>query len=378
MPTIMTYNRLGKSELMVSAVSLGTEYLIDIPADRVKGVIHAAIEAGINYFDVFWARPDFRNAMGAAFQGHREKVNLAAHLGSVHLDGQYKATRDPDKSAEFFDDFLSRYDTEYSDILFLHNSDGREDYEKIMEPGGLKDLALEYKKSGKTRFIGFSGHTVDTALDAVQSGVIDVLMFPVNIAGNSIKGRQELFRACATHDVGLVAMKIFAGGKLLGDWEAAEIDSFQLGSEKKTVTREAGVLLTPVKGIHYALSQIAVSTVVPGCKNVKELKTDLGYFDTTKNERDYAETITNIRQFKGGECVYCNHCLPCPQEIDIGATIRVLETSGDTADAAGKTRYGDLPTPASDCIECGDCEERCPFDVKVIEKMQQATTLFEN
>jgi uncharacterized protein len=374
-PIMMEYRRLGKTEVMVSSIGLGTEYLIDLPQEHVSGVIHLAIEAGVNFFDVFWAKPEFRDIMGIAFDGYRDKVLLAAHLGSGHIDGQYQAIRDTESCAAFFDDFLKRYKTEYADFLFLHDSDGREDYEEIMKPRGLKDLALEYKEAGKTRFIGFSGHTVETSLDAVRSGAIDVLMFPVNIAGNAVEGKQELLRACVEHDVGLVAMKVFAGGKLLGEWDTTEMNRNQLGGAEMTVDRST--VLTPAKGIHYALSQIGVSTVIPGCKNTQELETDLHYLAATGEERDYADVVADIKQFERGECVYCNHCLPCPQEINIGATIRILETS-DRADAGNSERYKSLPNPASACIECGDCETRCPFGVEVIPKMRQAAALYES
>ncbi len=351
---------------MIGVIGLGTEYLIDLPEDHVRGVVQKAYEAGVNYIDVFWAKPKFRDIMGGAVEGFRKNILLAAHLGSTERDGQYEKVRDVDQSALFFEDFLTRYRTNYADVLFLHNSDGKEDYDEIMKPGGLKDLALEYKARGKTRYIGFSGHTTETAVEAVKSGVIDVLMFPVNIAGHTVPGKQALLRACVEHDVGLIAMKIFAGGKLLEKWSSAGMKRALLGGAEMTVERTG--TLSPVTGIHYALSQIGVTAVVPGCSKVSELEADLAYLDSTAGERNYAALLKDIKQFEKGECVYCNHCLPCPQSIDIGATIRALETSS-------REIYAKLPTPASECIECGDCEERCPFGVEVIPKMRRAAVM---
>ena len=364
----MDYRRLGRTNEQVSVISLGTEYLIDLPAEHVSSVVDRAIVAGVNYFDVFWAKPEFRTIMGGAVEKYREKILLAAHLGATHQDGQYEKVRDSRTASIFFEDFLERYKTDYADVLFLHNSDGRDDYNEIMKPGGLKDLALDYKKSGKTRYIGFSGHTPETAIDMVKSGVIDVLMYSVNIAGHAVPGKQELLQACVEHDVGLIAMKIFAGGKLLEEWNSTEINTSQLGGAERNL--EWKEPLSPAKGIHYALSQIGVTAVVPGCKNVAELEADLAYLEATDEEKGYAAALKDIKQFEEGECVYCNHCLPCPQSIDIGATIRSLETGK-------KELYADLAVPASACIECADCESRCPFGVEVIPKMQQAVELFE-
>ena len=99
----MEYRRLGRTGLDVSAVSLGTEYLIDPPREHVVGVIHEAIEQGINYFDLFFAQSGFRDTMGVAFKGHRERVFLAAHLGAALKDDQYKKTRTLKASEHFLE-----------------------------------------------------------------------------------------------------------------------------------------------------------------------------------------------------------------------------------------------------------------------------------
>jgi predicted aldo/keto reductase-like oxidoreductase len=371
----MDYRRLGRTNEKVSEISLGTEYLVDKPREEVKSVIGRAHEAGINYFDVFAANLKFRDNMRSAIEGFREEIMLAAHLGAIEEDGQYKAVRDVDLSAHYFEDFLTRYDTDYADVLFLHNSDGREDYEEIMKPGGLKDLALEYKARGKVKYIGLSGHTAQTAKLAVESGIVDVLMFPINIAGHAVPGKGELLRSCVEHDVGLIAMKIFAGGKLLEEWSSSKLEGHLVGGEDRQVDRKA--TLDPVKGIHYVLSQIGVTAVVPGCKNVIELEADLSYLDATSEERNYAGALRDIEQFEKGECVYCNHCLPCPQSIDIGATIRAFETrKPELNDGFSAPAGAPAGAPASECVECGDCEERCPFDVEVIPTMREAAKLF--
>lgn len=359
---------MGRTNQQTSVISLGTEYLIDLPVEHVHGVIQTALKAGINYFDLFYANPGFRDIMGKAFEGHREDVMLAAHLGAGEEDGQYKATRDIAQCRFYFEDFLDRYHTSYADVLFLHNCDGEEDFHTIMAPGGLKDIALEYKAKGKARFIGFSSHTTDTAIEAVKSGMVDVLMFPVNIAGHAVARKQELLRTCVEYDVGVIAMKIFAGGKLLDTWNTLEMHGHLVGGTVTTIERSHS--LTPVKGIHYALSQVGVTAVAPGCRDVPQLEADLAYLDAPSEEKDYAGVLKDIEQFETGECVYCNHCLPCPQSIDVGAVIRSLET-------IDKAAYGELAVPASECIECGDCESRCPFEVEVIPKMHRAAALFE-
>jgi predicted aldo/keto reductase-like oxidoreductase len=109
--------------------------------------------------------------------------------------------------------------------------DQQKDYDEVMDPGGYFDLAQRLRQEGKARFLGFSGHTVATALRAVESGVIDVLMFPINIAGNMVPGKKELLQACVLHNVGGVAMKPYAGGKLLQKERTLNLARFKMGGD---------------------------------------------------------------------------------------------------------------------------------------------------
>jgi predicted aldo/keto reductase-like oxidoreductase len=88
--------------------------------------------------------------------------------------------------------------------------------------------------------------------------------------------------------------------------------------------------------------------------------------------------VADFQQYVEGECVYCNHCLPCPEMIDIGQTIRLLEMAQQHLTVELQAGYEALPAKASDCVECGVCVERCPFGVDVTTKMRQAVALFEN
>ena len=370
----MEYRQLGRTGLGVSTVGLGTEYLLDIPGHEALRVIHEAVAAGVNYFDLFYAQPAFRDTMGAAFAGRREEVILAGHLGATVRDGQSDKTRETGLALEFIEDFLKRYRTDRVDVLFLHNSDTHEDCERIMADGGLCDLAESLVCAGKARFIGFSGHSVETALLAVETGRVDVLMFPINLAGHEVEGKDELFSACAAADVALVAMKPFAGGRLLGDQARLEADSRLLGKGRRTLEKSAPV--TPVQCISYAVSRLGVSTVVPGCASVRELEQSLAWLDADAGERDFSRAIRDFRHFAADKCVYCNHCLPCPAKINIGDLMRLLDTARVRMREETAARYAALAADASDCTACGACVERCPFGAEPASAMQEAAELF--
>ena len=231
-----------------------------------------------------------------------------------------------------------------------------------------------------------SSHDVPVSLKAVNSGHIDVLMFPVNPAFDTLPGdinvnalgkdssynqmgeagnkpileRKELYHACAIYGVGIVAMKPYAAGLLFN---------------KKNPSK---IVLSPAQCINYALSQPGACTVVPGCKNVEEMKAALAFLDATDEEKDYSSIDTNSFWKLKGSCVYCNHCLPCPVGIDIGTVTRITDTAEYETNDNTISEYGALSTKASDCTECGVCVERCPFGVDVIGNMTRAARRFGN
>jgi predicted aldo/keto reductase-like oxidoreductase len=204
-------------------------------------------------------------------------------------------------------------------------------------------------------------------------------MFPINLAWDVTPGRKDAIHACALHNVGLVAMKPFAGSRLLKP----------RGSK----------VITPAQCLAYVLSQEGVSTAVPGVRNTAELRAALHVLDATDEEKDVRGVLADFQEDLRGNCLYCNHCLPCPVGIDIAQILRnvdkALHERSDEVRAAHEayqetvdffhpdgirssdTEYEVLTAKASSCTECGVCMKRCPFGVDVVSRMKQAVELFE-
>lgn len=376
----MQYRKLGRTGLEVNEISLGTEYLIYETPENAIAVLREAVAWGVNYFDTFWAQPGFRDMLGEAFKGIRSSIYLAAHLGAVMYGDQYGKSRDPQSAQKFFFDYLHRVGTDYVDLLYLHNCDTQEDLDILMQPGGLLEMARRYQSEGKARFIGFSSHNTEIARKAVESGAIDTLMFPVNLASYGVPGRQALYNACAANNVGLVVMKPFGGGSLLREKSMITVEDFQIGRTQlagaPTKFTQPAMKITAAHCLAYVLDQVSVSTIVPGCKNLDELAQAQNFWNTPPQERDYTAILPAFKQFANGECVYCNHCMPCPASIDIGQTMSLFNQAQQNLTGELRAAYAALPVNASACIQCHDCEERCPFDVQVTTHMEEAATLF--
>ena len=348
----MEYRTLGKTGLQVGAVGLGTEHMVR-SEESMEQVLRMGVDAGLNYVDLLYADPkgadaEFWTSFGPVLRRHRDGLVLTAHWGSG-------VDQSVDHCRRCFDDLLAEINNGYAEIGLLTMVDSEEKWDGWAQ----ESLALlrEYKERGQIGHIGLSGHETSVALKAVNSGLIDVLMFPVNLLAHGEEGDSALHAACAAQGVGLVAMKVYFGGTLLF------IDG------KPTP-------FTPVQCLAYVLS-LPVATTVPGPKTVEEMRQTLHYCEATEAEKDYSLALSSVHQALEGHCVYCRHCLPCPVEIPIDWLILLTDWGKSGVTDELRSGYASAPVKASACVECGDCLARCPFKVDVIAKMQLAAQLFE-
>ena len=92
--------------------------------------------------------------------------------------------------------------------------------------------------------------------------------------------------------------------------------------------------------------------------------------NTSQRSADYSEIASFAPIEAAGKCVYCNHCKPCPQGLDIGLINKYydLARAGDTLAAE---HYRTLEKTAADCVHCGHCDRRCQFGVKQSDRMRE-------
>jgi predicted aldo/keto reductase-like oxidoreductase len=141
-----------------------------------------------------------------------------------------------------------------------------------------------------------------------------------------------------------------------------------------------GKALTPAQCIHYALTRPAVVSVLLGCSTPEQVLESASYLKKTDAEKDYSEIIRAYQGDFKGKCVYCNHCLPCPSEINIADVNKYLDIAlldEKTIPPSVKSHYRGLDHKASECIACGNCEKKCPFSVSVMANMKKAVSLLE-
>ena len=379
----MRYRRLGKTELMVSEIGLGGEWLERHNYEECKAVIDRAEALGINILDCWMSEPNVRTNIGKAIAGKRERWYIQGHVGSTWQGGQYVRTRDVDKCREYFEDLLHRLQTDYIDLGMIHYVDQEADWEKATSAPYL-DYVYELKEQGKIRHIGLSTHNPVIAMKAAESGIVEMILFSVNPAfdlmpptddinnyfgdysDESLAGidpvRAQMYRLLEQKDIGITCMKPYAGGRLF--------------DEKRS---PFGVALTPVQCIHYALTRPAVAAVMCGYDTPEHVEAAVAYETASDQEKDYASVLASApRHTFSKECTYCGHCKPCPKDIDIAMVNKLydLATMQEEVPASVREHYRNLEYHADECIACRGCESRCPFGVPIAERMANAARLF--
>ncbi len=284
----MKLRELGTTGLKVSEIGLGTEYLYRQPRETVISVIQEAIENGINYFDLVFNVSNYIENISAAIKDKRDKVKIACHLGSIEYEGKVRRTRNIRDCEKTILKTLSLLRRDYIDIINLQFVKEKE-YESLIATGGLLDLAKKLQKEGKAKFIGISTHSNSIGLNAANSGHFDVVMHQINMVNHTMLGREEFLKACIKNKVGLVAIKPFAGGKLLQTNRTVTIAKYQTGgiSLKKKIPKS----ISPIKCMNYTLSQTGVSTVIPGVKNNQELYEVLAFLKASEEEKDFSTLL---------------------------------------------------------------------------------------
>jgi hypothetical protein len=381
----MKYRKLGNTGIKVSEIGVGNTYLPNLPREVVVSIIHEAIKEGVNYFDIAANFHELNENLGFAFKGLTEELIITGHLGSGEDEtGQYTIVRNLKECRKNFEEFLKLLKIEKVSILFVHNISEKE-IEEIFGDGGLVDLAVTLKNEGFTDYIGLSTHDLNTGFKAIESRKIDVLMLPINLASHTRPGKSDFHKACVENDVGIVAMKPFAGGKLMQqnltiyNLTANNYSGISPPTLKRMAQRKQPV--SPIQCLNYILSQPGVATTVPGVKNVQELKENLHYLTATDEEKDYSSLLLDFQEYLSNQCVYCNHCLPCPSEIDVGHMNRLIDLALNEINNINK-RGGnnemieEIQTISAVCTTCGTCSERCPFNVDVVVKINNFKQLY--
>jgi len=380
----MDYREIGKTGQQSSIIGLGCENLDGKPYEQVSDTIHAALEQGINLFDVFMPGREIRENIAKALGNQRKNVMIQGHIGSTDIRQQYDISRDLPVVQRYFEDLLRIFGG-YIDFGMMFFIDSEEDYKGVFETG-FADYVQRLKRQGDIGHIGFSSHNPEMAMRVLKTGLPETLLFSINMAFDlypaeayvleelhqgldsaAFRGidpkRAALYKLCEQNGIGITVMKTLGAGKLI----SAEHTPFKQP-------------MTVAQCIHYALTRPAVASVMLGCKTREEVLDAVRYLEMSDSERDYTSVLGTLRNDFRGNCVYCSHCQPCPANIDIAAVNKYLDIARldeEHIPPSIRSHYAEMANGGGECISCGNCESRCPFDVPIIDNMASAARIFE-
>jgi uncharacterized protein len=334
----MNFNTLGRTNLKVSVVGFGGIPVQRINVQECKEVILKAEELGINFIDTARGYSVSEEYIGEAVEGRREKWILATK----------SMARDKTAMTKDIEISLKNLKTNYIDLYQLHNVKTIEELEKVLSDEGAYQALLEAKVQGRIGHIGITSHSLDLLKIAIEMGKFETIMYPYNIVENQ---GEEVFARAKELNIGVIAMKPMAGGA---------IDDGNLA-------------------MRYILQNQAITTAIPGMATIEEVientsaATNKSAFTAQEKER-----ILQISQDLGDTfCRRCGYCAPCPQKIDI-PTMFVFSAYKERYNLKNwaEERYGSMTSTAKDCIACGACEKKCPYDLPIIDMLKKVRRTF--
>lgn len=358
----MQYRRLGRTEMMVSVIGFGAIKLPQVPVDQAVEAINRAIELGVNFIDTARNYRDSERKVGMAVKGKRDKVYIATKTASRDYDG---AMRDIETS-------LSELDMNRVDLLQLHTVSDEEVYTKVMGKGGALEAARKAQEQGMADHVGVTIHRAHSVMrKAILSGEFETIMLaysPLDQEGVE----KEIIPMAHEHDMGVIIMKPLSGGLLVGP----DVDS-------KTEPERDPVVFG---SLWYIISNSGVSSVIPGMRSAREVEENVQVGEMTRpmNEEEIKELRYEIGklglEFRYGQvCLRCGYCQPCPEGILIPEVFRAYDMYKgypDNLKHMGLDLYKSLPVSPEKCVECGECEEKCPANLPIRERLKMVAQTF--
>ena len=379
----MQYRKFGNTGKMISALGFGCMRLPEFEKDgkryvdeeKVIPMLQKAVEAGVNYFDTayFYHNGNSQIVLGKAMKNMRDKVMIAT---KQPLD-RVKETADYRKVLETQ---LKALDTDYIDFYHFHGI-GKGSMDGQIKPMKLMKEAQKAIDEGLIKYMSFSFHGDPKDMQYIieQGEIFSSVLLQYNLLDRS---NEDAIAYLAEKGVGVVVMGPVAGGRLAAPSSLAD----KLLGDKNPETAELA--------IKFVLGNPNVSCALSGMGSMKMLEQNLkaGSMEVPMTAEDFEKAknlMGDLKKFSDLYCTGCDYCKPCPQGINISHIFNAFthhNVYGMTT--LGKNMYKEVTDGKKDwhgnlisetvskCVECGQCEEKCPQKIKIIEKLKEVDKVF--
>ncbi|SDZ21614.1 Predicted oxidoreductase of the aldo/keto reductase family [Proteiniborus ethanoligenes] len=319
---------LGRTGLEISIIGFGGIPIQRLDKESAVILIEELYKQGINFIDTA--------------RGYTTSEELIGHgLKKIGRDKFILATksmsRDYESMKRDIQISLNNLKTDYIELYQVHNVRTEEEYSKILSEDGALKALLEAKEKGSIKHIGITSHDLNIIEKGAESGHFSTIQFPYNPVERQA---EELFKRAKELGLGVIVMKPLAGGAI--------------------INKELS--------LRFVLENNNISVAIPGMDSVEQIITNskLGIEYRSLNDEERAIILSEAKELGSEFCRRCGYCAPCPQRIDIPVQFLMegYYTRYNLKDWA-KERYLSMENKAVDCIECGICETRCPYDLPI-------------
>ncbi len=330
--------RLGGTELRVSRVGFGGIPIQRLAEEDAVRLVRRCLDLGVTFFDTAHGYTTSEERIGKAIAGRRHELVLATKTPA----------RDKKTAEEHLALSLRRLGTDYVDVWQLHNVNTQADLNRALGPDGAMEAARAALRAGTIRHIGISSHSLDLAVLAVASGDFETVQVPFNFVADEVA--TSLLPLARQHDVGVIAMKPFAGG--------------MLGNARLALGYLLQYDVLPDPGLETIAEAEEIAAIVA---DAKALSAD-----------DRAEIARVRGDMSPRFCHRCEYCQPCPEKIAITTVLHLRSFwkrfpperffGGNVAAAVAAARR---------CTACGTCEGRCPYQLPIRAMLRENIAWYE-
>lgn len=366
----MQYKQIGNTGKEISILGFGAMRLPEIEKGKEKvideaeaiAMIRHGIDLGINYVDTAYGYHNYQSEtlVGKALQdGYREKTYLATKC-PVWL---IKSEEDFDR---ILDEQLHKLQTDHIDFYLLHAL-YKDRFNDIVLKFDLIEKMKKAKEDGRISHIGFSFHddleTFKTIVDATDSW--DFCQIQFNYINTDYQAGLEGLRYASSKGLGVIVMEPLLGGKL--------------ANPPTPVVEELGSDKTPVEwALDFVWGNPEVSLLLSGMSTMNQLNDNLKYADrallgglTNEEYEFYGKAKKAYDDLALVPCTQCEYCLPCPNGLNIPGIFSAYNATAYEDIDKAKAQYKQFDVNAGDCIQCRECEDKCPQHIEISEVMEE-------
>ncbi len=377
----MEYREFGNTGKMLSILGFGAMRLPilgdkteDIDYPLATKMVRYAIDNGVNYLDTAYPYHGGQSEKFCAHamkDGYRDKVYIATKLPVWNVQTAEDMPR-------ILDEQLANLETDSIDFYLIHALSNKS--WPNMQTLDYKSFLDKARADGKIKHIGFSFHdSYDLFTEIVDDYPWDFCQIQLNYLDEDYQAGLKGMRYAHDKGLGIIIMEPLRGGMLARTELPADIKSlWESGATGRTPAAWALKYLWNMEEVGVVLS--GMSTMEQTEENVK-IAAETKANSLTPEENRIISAVKDI--FKSRmrvDCTRCNYCMPCPHGVNIPENFWAYNHDalfGDTDKAKfWINNWLEEQQRASNCVECGKCETKCPQNISIMKHLKAIKELY--